>query len=428
MSLKSSFWADVRWQAIGNAVAQLIGVLGMPILTRLYLPEHFAAQSVFLQVAMFFCGVMTWRYEYFVQLPKDHAVAQALIRLTLTLALVGTVLLTPFVWLVTHEFESIASNKLLSNWLWLTPATAALISISLAYQHRVQRFGLFKLSGLGEVAAKLGFVGSGAAAALLGMGALGLLLTTAAGTAAKFCFHTFFSNGLIKQTHAQPLQGAWLASIRSAAQSYWKLAASMLVSHLMGTITGLAPILYVGYAYGNAVLGQYSLVTMTIFLPASLIGNAIGQVFYQRAAQQWGQGQCFAPLWTQTFTRLALIGAPIHALVALASPWLYPAVFGANWADAGQYAVLISIAAFCAFVCTPMERSCLIVGRWRYQALWHAARAVTTLVVVAAAHLLHLDFKGFLLALVCQMSTLYLADIFMEWRFSLMRPPTPALP
>lgn len=422
MTAKSSFWADVRWQAIGNAIAQLVGVLGMPILTRLYLPEDFAAQSVFLQVAMFFAGVMTWRYEYFVQLPKDHAGAQALIRLTFLLALAGTAVLTPIVWLATQQVASLAADPVLSKWLWLAPATAALISISLAYQHRVQRFGLFKLSGLGEIAAKLGYVGSGAVASLLGAGGLGLLLTTASGTAAKFFFHLAFGQGAIEPAPEHTRNVGWLNAILAAAREYRALATSMLVSHLMGTVTGLAPILYVGYAYGSSVLGQYSLVTMTIFLPASLIGNAIGQVFYQRAAQYWAQGESFEPLWKQTFLRLAVIGVPLHALVALTSPWLYPAIFGANWADAGQYAVLISIAACCAFVCTPMERSCLIVGRWRYQALWHAARALTTLLVVATAHVLHLSFKAFLLTLVWQMSTLYLADLFMERRFSMMRP------
>ena len=395
----------------------------MPILTRLYLPEDFAAQSIFLQFAMFFAGVMTWRYEYFVQLPKEHAEAQALIHLTVTLALAGAVLLTPCVWLVAQRVESFSANRALSNWLWLAPSTAALISVSLAYQHRVQRFGLFKLSGLGEVAAKLGNVGSGVAAALLGVGGLGLLLTTAAGTASKFFFHLTFSKATIKRDTEHLDIGKQKYSILGASRSYRKLATSMLLSHLMGTVTALSPILYIGYAYGSSVLGQYSLVTMTIFSPASLIGNAIGQVFYQRAAQSWVQGQIFAPLWRQTFLRLALIGGPLHALVALASPWLYPALFGANWADAGQYGVLISAAAFCAFVCTPMERTCLIVGRWRYHALWHAARALTTLLVIVTAQVFQLGFNGFLLALVSQMCSLYAVDIIMERRFSMMHPP-----
>ncbi len=415
----AGFWSDVRWQALGNASAQVIGVLGMPLLTRLYQPQDFAALSVFAQFAMFFAGVMTLRYEYFVQLPREDREAGHLIRLVALLCIAGTLLLTPLVWLAAQGAAASLAQPELLRWLWLSPLTAALISLSLAYQHRAQRYGLFKLSGAGEVAAKSSYVAGGALAAMAGLGTLGLVLTTAWGCLAKLLLHLGAGFGRAAPARA----GGGVAALRAVATRYRGPAASMLVAHLMGTITGLAPILFVGAAYGSELLGQFSLVTMTIFLPASLIGSAIGSVFYQRAAHSWSHGEPFAELWRQTLLKLALIGVPVYGLVALLSPWLYPALFGANWEAAGRFAPWMSLAALCAFVSTPLERACLITGQLRYQALWHAARAVTTVLVVAAALALDWRFETFLAALVLQMSALYVFDAVMEGRFARLRPP-----
>ncbi len=419
MKAALTFWTAVSWQAAGNALAQAIGVLGMPLLTRLYLPEDFAAQSIFLQFSMFFAGVMTWRFEYFIQLPKDDADAVALVRLTCSLALISTLLLTPVVWLATTHLSGLAERNALSKWLWLSPLTAALISISLAFQHWAQRSGRFKISGIGEIVAKLGYISMGTLATVGGIGTLGLLLTTGAGTACKLALYLWQG----KPTVSAAVRVGWnLAALIGVARGHRKLATSMLVSHLLGTVTGLAPVLYIGVMYGTEVLGQYSLVVATIFLPSGLIGTAIGQVFYQRAALTWAQGQSFALLWQQTFLKLVAIGAPIHLLVALLSPLLYPLVFGDKWAAAGHYAALMSVGAFFSFVSAPMDRSSLIVGRWRYLIYWHAARASTTLLLLLGAHLALLTFDIFLMLLVAQMSILYLVDLVAERCYSKILP------
>ena len=145
---------------------------------------------------------------------------------------------------------------------------------------------------------------------------------------------------------------------------------------------------------------------------------------YQRAAKQWADGQGFEALWRQTASRLALIGTPIYLGIAVLSPWAYPLLFGAQWTEAGRLAPWMALPALCAFISTPLERSCLVTGRWKYQMAWHGMRAVTTLAIVGLASRLGLGFHAFLQLLVLQMSALYLIDLAMEHRFSRLRPST----
>lgn len=418
MTARASFWSDVRWQAFGNTLAQAVGVLGMPLLTRLYSPADFAAQTVFLQFVMFFAGVMTCRFEYFVQLPKSDSEALGLMRLTWLLAAITCILLTPLTWLVTPLFSMDAGQV---KWLWLSPLTAALISLSFAHQHWTQRQGQFKLSGAGEVVAKLAYVATGVVIAMMGGGAVGLIVTIAAAAAAKLLLHVM--GGRASRKAARESSGTPRAM--QAARRHAGHAVSMVGSHLLGTVTSMVPILFVGGFYGASTLGQYGLVTATIFLPAGLIGGAIGQVYYQRAAALWSGGASFAALWGETFKRLSLMGLPAYVLIAVLAPRAYPVIFGDAWHAAGEYAAWMSVAAFFSFITAPMDRSSLIVGRLRYLPVWHAARAISLLVVIALAWSLALPFQTFLVLLVLQMSALYAVDLMAERRFSRMHPLAP---
>ena len=111
-----------------------------------------------------------------------------------------------------------------------------------------------------------------------------------------------------------------------------------MISHGMLAITGLAPLAYVGYRYGESLTGQFALVIGTLALPTTLVGNAIGQVFYQRASQLFANGKSFDSLFLANAKLLLFVAVPAFLFVAVTGPFLYPLVFGAQWYVAGQTA------------------------------------------------------------------------------------------
>src|SRR4029079_6292625 len=121
------------------------------------------------------------------------------------------------------------------------------------------------------------------------------------------------------------------------------------------------------------------------FLPSGLVSAAIGNVYYQRAAKQWAEGQAFLPLWRDTLHKLALIGVPVYAAVVLLSKVAYPFIFGDQWRLAGEFATWMAMGAFFLFVSAPMDRTCLIVGAVSYSLMWGLFRLLSTLVLVSLA-------------------------------------------
>ena len=425
--LKSStYWRDIAWLASGNATAQAIGVLAMPVLTRLYAPADFAQQSLFIQLLGFAVVVLSCRYEYFVQLPKEESAAIGLVLLVLLLVLVGCVITTPLVWAFRATFADWMGVPPLAPWLALVPLTAALVSYSIALQNFAQRRGQYRQASLSEVVNKAAYAGAAFGGHWAFAGPAGLILASGAGAVGKI-FWLSRQPALAARPRTQILgllrheRAAGWRSLREAAHTYAHLSGSVVVSHLLLACTTIIPSIFIAHAYGAESLGQFALASTTVYLPTSLIGNAIGQVYYQRAAQMRAGGRDFGDLWRATAKRLLTMGIPVFALLALVSPWIYPLIFGARWIDAGRYASLLSLSAFFAFISTPLDRGCLVLGAWVYIPLWHAARVITTGAVAWIAWHNRWSANSFVIALVVQMSSMFLVDYWAEYRFAISR-------
>lgn len=408
-----NYWRDIFWQSSGSSLAQLVGIAGIPILTRLYTPEDFAVQSLFLQVVTLATALVTWRYEYFVQLPKSDDDVRFLNGLVLALGAFAVLILTPVFWILRDGLAQQLGNQDVAPWLSLAPATAVLVSWAVAAQNNAQRFGDFKTSGLSELAGKLSYVSTGIAGALLSLGAGGLVMTTAFGAIGKAAY-VF----LLRPRWGKETLRTGVHPMQRVLARYGRLATSTVLAHLLTSSAIAMPQIALAHLYGANVLGQFALAMATIYLPSGLLGVAIGHVYYQRAAQQWANGSPFFTLWRSTALKLLMIGVPVFGLVVLLSKHAYPFIFGDQWDLAGEFAALMAIAAFGSFVSSPMDRTCLVVGAGSYSVVWSVYRVLSTAVVIWLALALRITPQSFVVALVIQMCVAYGIDFWMSFRFS----------
>jgi O-antigen/teichoic acid export membrane protein len=419
----SSYWRDIVWLASGNAIAQAIGVAAMPVLTRLYSPADFALQNLFLQVTGFAVVLLTWRYEYFVQLPKEDIDAARLLGLVLCVGMVGCTIATPLIWIFKDLLTNWMGVTTLKTWLVFVPVTAALISFSIAIQHFTQRRGQYRHSSLSELANKGSYVGTALAGYWILPGPAGLIMSTAASAIGKIIWLSpqwKYGLGIERQCFSffKRQNPKKLESIRRIASTYLRLSCSMVISHLLLCCTATIPSLFIARVYGSESLGQFALVASTIYLPSGLIGNAIAQVYYQRAAERWSAGKSFCDLWRTTAKQLIFVGVPLYTILVFISPWVYPFLFGTLWVDAGRYASVMAISAFFSFATSPLDRGCLVVDAWWYVLGWHIGRALTTGLVALLAWIYCWDVFLFIIALVLQMSLMYVIDYWVNWRFA----------
>ncbi|MCJ8168338.1 lipopolysaccharide biosynthesis protein [Atopomonas sediminilitoris] len=398
---------DIAKQAFGNSVAQLIAVAGIPILARLYSPETFAIQSVFLQVVIFFTALVTFRYEYFIPLLRSKDESVLLVRWIVRIGLLMVCFLTALVFL----FDQLDFNFLLAGdsawYFYLAPITAYMVSIATLFQFEAQRAGIFNASAISEVISKISYVLSGIALSIVTVG-LGLILTTLFSALSKLVYlrEHGVSFSLIKLRSTSTSERGLISKFKSRSLG-------MVLSNSLLVAASLVPLSFIGSNYGANALGQFSLVMATVFLPSALVGSAIGSVFYQRAAILWHEKTYLDlhTLWLYTVRNLFLIAVPIYGLIYLLSAWAYPFVFGEQWSQAGHFAKVLTIAAFFSFLAGPLDRVSLIVGISVYLPILHFARLAILLAACFITARADGNVEFFLVLYSSAMAFIYIVDI-----------------
>jgi len=114
--------------------------------------------------------------------------------------------------------------------------------------------------------------------------------------------------------------------------------------------------------------------------------------------------------------RLAVLSAPPFVLIAVFAPWLFGAVFGPDWVQAGVYARIMLPWLWVRFLSNPLGRTKLVFERNRL-ALWNnAALAVVALGTVLVAWQVKWSFEVFLTVLSVLLALTYGAFLFVNFR------------
>jgi O-antigen/teichoic acid export membrane protein len=117
--------------------------------------------------------------------------------------------------------------------------------------------------------------------------------------------------------------------------------------------------------FSTDIVGFYSLGFGILQLPMSLVGSAIGQVFFQHSAEAYKQGR-LAPLVDETFHRLVLLGLFPMLTLTLVGKSLAVVAFGQAWAEAGIYTQILGVWAFFWFISSPMSNLFFVLEKQEF--------------------------------------------------------------
>lgn len=405
MKTIGKYWNDIILQASGNSIAQIIGILGMPILTRLYTPEDFAVQTIFIQIVTFLAGFVSLRYEYFIPLTKSKNESMTIMKFICLhgMKAVSLSLLTMYVLERAGALDFVRSNNVYI--FYVAPIAAYAISISLLFQHEAQRQNNFSESAKSEINGKLFYILSGIALSIFKSN-IGLVLTTPFGAIGKIFYLKKYVRTFLSDFRKERIE-------KEIVRRYKGRSAGLVVSNMILITAGAAPVFFIERKFDTEALGNFSLVMATIFLPSGLLGAAIGTVFFQRAAafaNMHEYDEIFV-LWRETLKKSIFIGLPVYSAIFLMSPYLYPLVFGHNWSQAGRFAEAMALAAFLSFIAGPLDKLSLVFSIGYYLPLIHIFRLISILLAMFLALKFKLNVYYFVFFLSCALALSYLLDL-----------------
>lgn len=343
---KSSFARGVSVLVAGTASAQLLLVLAAPILTRLYSPEDFGLLAVYTSLLALIGVISSLRYELAIPLPEDDGEAANVAVLCLILVVISAVLTGVLVLLMGSAIVAALGVAALAGYLWLLPVGVLLSGAYSVFDYwtvRTKRFTILAGTRLQQAVATIAIQ-----LASFKFGGIALLLGQVIGQMGSTIIL-----GLSALKSAGFKQINW-TGVKKATSRYRRFPIFSTWEGLANTAGNQLPTFMFAALFSPAAAGLYMLTHRIMTLPMSLIGSAIGQVFFSNASEAHRAGK-LGPLVAQLHAKLAHISLPPTILLMLMGPALFAFIFGEQWRQAGEFVKWMAPWFYFQFISSPIS-------------------------------------------------------------------------
>jgi len=164
------------------------------------------------------------------------------------------------------------------------------------------------------------------------------------------------------QKNSDLLQSISKRNLREKFVEYKRFPVFSVPEALANTAGLHVPILIIAAIGPKSEAGHLALAMQVMGVPMSLIGSSVAQVYLSEAPERFRAGTLRR--FTVTTTKnLFKIGIPVIGGIALLAPLVFPIVFGAQWARAGEIILWMAPMYIFQFATSPVSRALHVSGR-----------------------------------------------------------------
>lgn len=346
----SRFITNVLKLVSGSVIAQALGILLVPIISRLYSPGDFGVFQVFVAIAGILAVLSCLSYQLAIMLPKEDEDSANIVALCFILVCATSVISGGVFILLSGWVGEVLNTPEISHYRIFLPVIVFLNGLFLVINYwlsRRVRFGALATAQVANsVSGKAVQIGAGIVAA----SPLGLILGQIAGYGAALLV---MFRGIREDLSL--FRAVTPGRIKELAKRYKRFPLFTSWSTVANTIsTQVAPLMLAAF-FSPAVVGFYGMAHMVVNMPMSLIGSATGQVFFQKASDEKNRTGSVKTVVREVHQRLVSIGIfPILVLMIIGGE-LFALVLGAEWATAGEYARILAPWLLLVFIASPLS-------------------------------------------------------------------------
>lgn len=344
----------------GTITSQLLTIVATPFLSRLYTPADYGLLALFMALSGILATIITLQYETAVLLPKKEGDAIALVVLSIVVAIVIGLFFSVLAWIIYLIIRNIKVIPSPSAWLFVTILTAiggSIIATTIGWLNRKCAYKKITQVRIGQAVASviisilLGWIGISS----------GLIIAQIIGVLVGLLLISFQLMPLLKGGVGVSLHVLFkVASEHQAAPKY------LLPTALLDVVTLQLPIFFISAWFSTETAGQFSLAWRLLALPITLIGSAVGQVFFQRFAQAWPDVIEARNLLFKTWVSLSLVGILPMLFVMIYGDIFFIILFGDAWVESGVIASVIAPMVFAMLISSPTSSIFLVLGLQKY--------------------------------------------------------------
>jgi len=354
----SEFISNVLKLVSGSVIAQILAIILIPIITRLYTPEDYGTFSLILAITAIIAIFSSLSYQLAIMLPKEDEDAAQIVTLCFILIIFSSIITGVFFSTFASSIAGALNVPAMEQYLWCVPFLVfftASYSVLAYWNSRRKLFGAYAVA---QVTNSLTSKGVQIGMGMMSASPFNLILGIFFG---YFCAICIMLKGFSKDLTF--FKKTSFNKVKQLAIRYKKFPIYTSWSTTSNTIsTQITPIL-LAYFYSPLIVGYYSMALMVVQMPMSFIGSATGQVFFQKASEEKNRTGSVKTIVEEVHKRLISIGIfPFFVLMIMGRD-LFAFFLGSQWGSAGEYASILSPWLFLVFIASPLSTLFCVLER-----------------------------------------------------------------
>jgi O-antigen/teichoic acid export membrane protein len=354
--LGSDFSKSLSVLLSGTIIAQAVGYLIAPILTRLYSTAEMGELGFYMRLTGFISAIATLRYEAALPLPKLDGHSFLLYRLSYRISFIVLALASIVFFILYYQ----GLDEKFSWWFFpLTIMSAAciiVVNIGTSWSVRIGKYGIISRQKITNSTVSNGLKW---AFAYLHLSTFGLILATFIASllsSLEFAFnfgkiHGKFKHFISKKKTAVLMRQHKEFPTLNLPHVFVDNGRDMLIAT------------FIFAYYSESVYGSFNHSYTMLRLPLMLIGVSLGQLFYNRASELFNQGKSMVPLLNKMLLVLTGLSIVPFTILFFYGEFLFSFVFGKDWALSGSYSETMSVWLMINFILSPIAALPLILSK-----------------------------------------------------------------
>lgn len=347
------FFGNTMRLIFGNVGAQVVNLITIPIITRLYSPGSFGLFTLFLALSTTAASISNLRMEFAILLPEEKDEATGVFYLSLLiLAILSAVFFIAGLSCSLFDLNLNERYEELLNLLYLFVIyffLLGLYKISNFWHIRNNHFKILSIAIFFQAIASKGF--AIAMGYLFGDNPLWLIggLLFGALTAS---FMLFFKD--VFRELCRIVKTSSFSKLSGILHRYKAFPIYSPISLLEILSKEIVPVLF-GVFFSTAVVGFFGLANRVLQRPLNTFSDAISRSFFYELSKAKRNSLAYGQKAQDLFNYLFLFGMTPIIIFSLIAPELVGIVFGSDWQVADKYIAVLAFPFFSLFLLKPLS-------------------------------------------------------------------------
>ena len=326
--LKNEFWMSVGVISTGNALAQFLGVISTPILTRLYSPVNFGEYALLTSIASILIGVISLGLPSAIMVTKTANESKILFSTITFYTVLFSTLLLLFALIFHSYFTFLISSQDFYDRIFYIYFLVLINSIK---SNLLILANKFKMNNAIFITA---LIGSGSTIffsipfGLLGLTQYGLLISSLLSGLLSVIYVYFYFKPIFISFNFNDFINLLIR--------FKNFVFFQFPSNIIEILSNQLPSQFLSGFFGSNTLGYFHMNEKLLGIPSRFIGVPINTIYFRTATEYFNSGKDLAKFTYSIVSKIMYISFLPTLIIILFGKFLFGFVLGEAWLIAGE--------------------------------------------------------------------------------------------